>query len=298
MRSRSPAVLAAACLILASLASCGGDDGGGSSASGADQRSPVRSDGKRTAEVWAVGDGATPSPAARRVARMIAQAKPDRLIYLGDVYESGTAEEFERNYEPLYGRLAGVTAPTPGNHEWDNRDEGYDAYWAERGLPAGRHHYSFKTAGWEIVSLNSEAGLEDGSAQRRWLPRALSERGTCRIAVWHRPFLSAGRHGDQEQVEPLWDAVSGHAAIVLGGNDHDMQRFERRDGLVQFVSGAGGRELYEVDRSDPRLAFGEGDEYGALRLDLRPGAARYRFVALDGRTLDSGTIRCRRLGDT
>jgi hypothetical protein len=293
VKARLRAALVVTCLILAGLASCGGDGDGGSSGSRADRPSPVRSDGKRTAQVWAVGDGATPGPTARRVARMIARANPDRLLYLGDVYESGTAEEFERNYEPIYGRFARVTAPTPGNHEWDNRDEGYDAYWAQKGLPTGRHHYSFKTAGWEIIGLNSEAGLEDGSSQRRWLPQALAEPGTCRIAFWHRPFQSAGRHGDQEQVEPLWRAVSGHAAIVIGGNDHDMQRFERRDGLVQFVSGAGGRELYEVDRSDPRLAFGEGDEYGALRLDLRPGAARYRFVALDGRALDSGTIRCR-----
>jgi hypothetical protein len=288
-------VLAAVWLvILAGLGSCGGDDDepGGS---GHDRPSPVRSDERRTAEVWAVGDGATPGPAARRVARMVTRAEPDRLIYLGDVYESGTAEEFDRNYERVYGRLTRVTAPTPGNHEWDNRDEGYDAYWAEQGLPTGRHHYSFKTAGWEVIALNSEAGLEDGSGQRRWLPRALRERGTCRIAFWHRPFQSAGRHGDQRQVRPLWDAVRGHAAIVIGGNDHDMQRFKRRDGLVQFVSGAGGRELYEVDRSDPRLAFGEGDEYGALRLDLRPGSARYRFVAVDGRTLDSGMIRCRPL---
>jgi hypothetical protein len=65
--------------------------------------------------------------------------------------------------------------------------------------------------------------------------------------------------------------------------------------LVQFVSGAGGRELYEIDRGDPRLAFAEGDHYGALRLDLSPGEARYRFVTLGGRTLDAGTIRCRRL---
>jgi len=295
VRARPPAVLAAVCLILAGLASCGGDGDGGSNASPADQPSPVSSDGKRAAQVWAVGDAATPGPAARRVARMIARAEPDRLLYLGDVYESGTAEEFERNYEPIYGRLADITAPTPGNHEWDNREEGYDAYWAERGLPTGRHHYSFKTAGWEIVSLNSEAGLEDGSSQRRWLPRALSEPGTCRIAFWHRPFRSAGRHGDQEQVEPLWEAVSGHAAIVIGGNDHGMQRFEPRDGLVQFVSGAGGRHLYEVDRSEPGLAFGEGDEYGALRLDLRPGSARYGFVNVEGETLDSGTIRCRPL---
>jgi hypothetical protein len=287
---------AAAAIALAALAgACGGDPSNGSSGSRDTQGDAVRSDSKRSAEVWAVGDGATEGPAAGRVARMIARARPDRVLYLGDVYESGTADEYERNYRPTYGALNDVTAPTPGNHEWDNRDQGYDEYWGAAGVPTDRHHYSFKTAGWEVLSLNSEAGLEDGSAQRRWLRRAVEERGTCRIAFWHRPFMSASRHGDQRQVAPLWEGVSGHAVIVLGGNDHGMQRFEPRDGLVQFVSGAGGRELYEVDRSDPRLAFGEGDEYGALRLDLRPGVARYRFVALGGDTLDSGTIRCRPL---
>jgi Calcineurin-like phosphoesterase len=277
----------------APLGGCGdGDDSGGSPG---EQASPVRSDSRRAAEVWAVGDGATGGPAARRVVRMIERADPDRVLYLGDVYEHGTAEEYERNYDPTYGTFADVTAPTPGNHEWDTRDEGYDAYWRAAGVPTDEHHYSFKTAGWELISLNSEAGLERDSSQRRWLRRALAERGNCRIAFWHRPFQSAGRHGDQRQVEPLWRAVSGHAVIVIGGNDHDMQRFKPRDGLVQFVSGAGGRHLYDVDGDDPRLAFADDDRYGALRLDLRPGVARYHFVADDGETLDSGTIRCRRL---
>ena len=81
------------------------------------------------AVVWAVGDAATPLPAARRVAGAIRNARPDRFLYLGDVYEYGTATEFRRSYDPLYGTLAGITEPTPGNHEWGNRFSGYYPYW-------------------------------------------------------------------------------------------------------------------------------------------------------------------------
>ena len=86
-----------------------------------------------------------------------------------------------------------IAAPTPGNHEWANRAEGYDPYWKAAGLVTNRHFYSFRTAGWEIISLNSESGLERGSPQRRWLERRVRRRGTCRIAFWHRPFQNAGR---------------------------------------------------------------------------------------------------------
>ena len=91
---------------------------------------------------------------------MVARSKPDRLLYLGDVYDEGTREEFESNYKPAYGRFDSIAAPTPGNHEWHNRTEGYDPYWKAAGLVTNRHYYSFKTAGWEIISLNSESGLE------------------------------------------------------------------------------------------------------------------------------------------
>jgi 3',5'-cyclic AMP phosphodiesterase CpdA len=291
------AVLAIAVALGATAATLLGDDEP-QTAKRSDASFPV-TDSKRSATIWAVGDGADGDARAKQVAELIERGRPDRVLYLGDVYERGTREEFADNYRTTFGRFGAITAPTPGNHDWPRHEEGYDPYWKQANprLPQNRHWYRFVIAGWEFLSLNSEEDHDPGSPQVRWLRRQVREPGTCRIAFWHRPFQSAGRHGDQEQVEPLWQAVSGHAAIVIGGNDHDMQRFERRDGLVQFVSGAGGRELYEVDRSDPRLAFGEGDEYGALRLDLRPGAARYRFVAVDGRTLDSGTIPCRPLSD-
>ena len=139
--------------------------------------------------------------------------------------------------------------------------------------------------GRERLSRAREAG--------RGAPPARAPR---RIALCPGRFRRAARPGDLAPVPPVWAAGRAHAAIVIGGNDHGMQRFEPRDGLVQFVSGAGGRHLYEVDRSEPGLAFGEGDEYGALRLDLRPGSARYSFVNVEGDTLDSGTIRCRPIG--
>lgn len=53
---------------------------------------------REKATVWAVGDGADGSVAARKVARPIRAGKPSRLLYLGDVYGSGSASEFRDNY--------------------------------------------------------------------------------------------------------------------------------------------------------------------------------------------------------
>jgi hypothetical protein len=73
-----------------------------------------------------------------------------------------------------------------------------------------------------------------------------------------------------------------------------MQRLKPRDGIVEFVSGAGGHERHNA-WADSRTAFVNDRDWGALRLRLEPGRATYRFVAVDGRTLDSGKVQCRRV---
>jgi acid phosphatase type 7 len=253
---------------------------------------PVRA---RRAVVWAVGDGASASSEAKALARRIAAGRPDRFLYLGDVYASGTADEFRRNYRSVYGALDRVTAPTPGNHDWPRHRQGYDPYWSRVRGKRTPAYYAFRVAGWQLLSLNSEIRHDRGSRQLRWLRATLARgRGTCRLAFWHRPRFSAGEHGDQHDVAPLWNALRNRAAIVLGGHDHDMQRFAPIAGITQFVSGAGGKSLYRVDRDDRRLAFADDRVYGALRLVLTPRAARYAFVAASGRVLDTGVLRCRR----
>ena len=247
--------------------------------------------------MWAVGDGADGGKYADQVVDMIGRSRFDLLLYLGDVYDEGTRSEFGRHYAPSWGRFARRTAPTSGNHEWPNRRVGYNAYWKQVRGTAPPAYYSFRAGGWELISLNSEIRGAELGAQTDWLRRLVKRRrGTCRLAFWHRARHSAStRHGDEGDVDALWTPLKGRAAAVVAAHDHDMQRLMPIDGIVPFVSGAGGASLYEIDRSDPRLAFGDDENVGALRLELRPGRARWAFVTAAGETIDSGSTTCRRL---
>ena len=246
------------------------------------------------AEVWAVGDGADGAEPAARVVRLIARARPDRFVYLGDVYETGTAAEFRDRFGGPYRPLLRITLPTPGNHDWPRHDDGYDPFWARITGRRPPNFYAQRLAGWELLSLNSEEPLDADTDQLRWLRRKVAPRGDCRIAFWHRPRFASGKHGDQRDVEPLWSAVRGRAALVLNGHEHSMQLLRPRSGTTQLVAGSGGHGHYAVNEDDERLAWSNDTDYGALRLDLRPGRARFTFVAEDGRALRSGEVRCSR----
>ena len=86
--SRAPIALV---LLLGLLAGCGNDDLQAASRSGA--------------IVWAVGDGGNGSDEARRVADLIRTDRPRRVLYLGDVYETGTATDFRDRFASVYGSL-------------------------------------------------------------------------------------------------------------------------------------------------------------------------------------------------
>jgi hypothetical protein len=79
---------------------------------------------------------------------------------------------------------------------------------------------------------------------------------------------------------------------VLSGHDHDMQQFKPSGGLTQIVAGSGGESHYAVRSSDPRLAFSDDTDYGALRLTLQPRSATWAFVSESGRTLHTGSVSC------
>ncbi len=241
--------------------------------------------------VWSVGD-ADGSDNSRAVARRIAADRPDRVLYLGDVYDNGSIRDFRNGYDPVFGGLARITAPTPGNHDWPAHFQGYDRYWRARTGAPTPPWYAFRVGGWRIISLNSEAPHNPGSVQLRWLSSKLRRsRGTCTLAFWHRPLQSAGRHGDQADVSPLWNALRGRARLVVNGHDHDLQRLRARDGITQFVAGAGGKSRYGLGE-DERVVFGDDQHDGALRIALRPGRAQLSFVAVDGAVLDRSTARC------
>ena len=253
---------------------------------------PAQAQSPQRALVWAVGDGGDGSRAAKTLAARIRSDRPDRFLYLGDVYPNGTAAEFRRNYTTVYGPLNRITEPTIGNHEWANRGSGYLPYWRRaKGRPQ-RLFYSFRLAGWEIINLNSQ--LPRSAAQLRWLRSRLSAApGTCRLAYFHLPRFSAGAlHGDQAAVAPLWNALRGHARLVVNAHEHTSQRFRLRDGLTEYVAGSGGAAHYRL-RRDPRLAWARTGTNGALRIVLEPGRARLEFRSAGGRLLDASRVTCR-----
>lgn len=249
---------------------------------------------KRVSVVWAIGDGADGGADSRAVASMVGAQHVDRLLYLGDVYETGTASEFQSNYDSAYHRFNRITVPTIGNHEWPNIATGYVPYWtAVRGTPPPLW-YATAASGWQLISLNSN--VPTSQVQLDWLRTEIQRTpryGTCRLAFMHHPVFSAGLHGDLSALQSAFGELRGHAAIVLAGHDHDMQRFKPVGGITQYVDGAGGRELYPVNRGDSRLAFADDTHHGALRINLRPGRAVLTFVAESGATLDSSVVNCR-----
>jgi Calcineurin-like phosphoesterase len=260
--------------------------GAAASGAGAAHASPTH------AVVWAVGDAATAGPAADRIAALVRSGRPDRFLYLGDVYETGTARDFRRWYHPRYGRLARITEPTIGNHEWANRFRGYYRYWAGQKGRKQPPWSKVEIAGWEIINLNSQAPHGTGSPQVRWLEDAVTGPGDCRIAFWHRPRYSAGAYAGALDLNPFWNRLSGHARIALSGHDHNLQRHSPQRGLTQYVVGAGGRARYSLRGGRSTMVWGRDDVNGALRMVLTPGRALLEFRGPRGQVLDRSHASC------
>jgi hypothetical protein len=276
-------VLALALVVLAGSAGCGAEP------------APAPRAPAPATVVWAIGDGADGSAAARRLARYVARRHPDRFLYLGDVYERGTAAEFRRHYAPLYGPLASRTDPVIGNHEYANRRRGYEPYWRHaRGWSAGtaRHRAYVDRSGWQILAYSSEA---DPASEAAWVRRAVAAHpGTCRIALGHRGRYVVADTLERDNVDqrPIWSQLAGRTAVNLVGHDHLSGRLAPIDGVTVLVSGAGGHDLRRLGRQRHTVAAVKTGVPTATRLVLRRGAAEFRQVDANGRVYDEGTIAC------
>jgi hypothetical protein len=118
----------------------------------------------------------------------------------------------------------------------------------------------------------------------------------------HHPRYSSGAvHGDSPAVRPLWQVAVRHQAdLALAGHDHEYERFRRMDanghlyrrGLVSFVAGTGGKELYSKGTTHLGSVKFDSRHFGVLALRLGAGRYAWRFTAINGRTIDAGVRRC------
>jgi 3',5'-cyclic AMP phosphodiesterase CpdA len=248
--------------------------------------------------------------ATARLARVIVAAHPAaRVITVGDhTYPDGTREEFARCYEPTWGALNAITAPSPGNHDYETEGGApYFEYFAHyRSDPAARTrgYYAFEVGGWHVVSLNSNLAMHPSSAQVRWLEASLAAADArCVLAYWHHPLFSSGFHGLQRRdpgrdTRAFWDVLARFDAdLIINGHAHMYERFARQtpsgdpaaDGIAEIVVGTGGASLDAVLRRKAGSVVVKNDAYGVLVLTLREASYDWVFVSVDGLIGDRST---------
>ena len=250
---------------------------------------------------------------------------PSATVFtLGDnAYESGTPAEFANCYQPTWGRAKARTRPALGDHDYadgaDRNATGYVGYFGTQLAPFGaaasdplRGWYSYNAGTWHVVVLNSSCGGSaipacSASAQLSWLQADLAANPvSCTLAVLHAPRWSSGSiHGSNASMQGYWDVLyQGGVELVMGGDDHDYERFAPQDGqgrykaagLRQMVVGTGGRSHYTFGNANSIVAGSEvrnDATFGILRLVLRPGSYEWEFVPeAGGSFMDAGSDVC------
>jgi acid phosphatase type 7 len=220
---------------------------------------PVKSATAVDRVVMAAGDIAcgTKSTGARckqfATSDLLLAGAPDAVLPLGDVqYECGGLADFQRFYDPSWGRLRSVTHPAVGNHEYSTSTDaasncyqapagaaGYYQYFGAAGTPlepactaSCKGYYSFDVGAWHLIAINSNCtkvgGCSANSPMEKWLRQDLAATGAaCVLAYWHHPRFTSGKLASEgTKMNDIWnDLVNAHADVVLAGHDHDYERF-------------------------------------------------------------------------
>lgn len=226
-----------------------------------------------------------------------------------NVYEQGSLAQFNRCYDPTWGRHEGRTKPVVGNREYGTAGaSGYFDYFGGAAGGRGKGYYSYDRGAWHIVALNSEcAQLKGGCAPTSpmltWLEGDLAANpARCTLAYFHRPLFSSGQNGNNAAMKPIWNVLyDANADVVVAGHDHVYERFARQTpsgtqsnrGIREFVVGTGGASHGKFMTVEPNSQVRNANTYGVLKLTLYPDSYSWRFVPVAGKTFtDSGDARC------
>jgi hypothetical protein len=251
---------------------------------------------------------------AAATAKLIEQI-PGAVFAAGDlVYERGTAEEFEKCYEPTWGKFKDRTRPALGNHEYGTPGAApYFAYWGEKAGPVGKGYYSYELGTWHIIVLNTNCaasglgGCAAGSPEEHWLKEDLAQHAhACILAYGHHALFSSGvlrSHAVHPELGALWqDLYAAHADLVLAGHEHSYERFAPQDpegrldpknGIREIVVGTGGRSHDFLGFATPNSEVRDWETYGVLKLALSAAGYSWQFIPEAGKTFrDSGSGVC------
>lgn len=243
------------------------------------------------------------SAAMPAIARLLTTLGGD-IFLAGDLaYPNGTTGEFQRCFDPDFGRFRARFWAAPGNHDYMTAAaDGYFTYFGDRAGPARRGYYSVRSASWRVLMLNSNIPLSRGSPQFEWARAELTANPSrCAMAVLHHPFDSSGPNGPNPSQRDLWDMLYGlNVDVVVSGHDHLYERHAPQDasqrsdparGIRLFIAGTGGAPPYARARAAVRSEVLH-SSFGLLRLKLEPALYEWEFLDVNGTVIDRGLTVC------
>jgi Calcineurin-like phosphoesterase len=169
------------------------------------------------------------------------------VVMLGDnLYHDDYQDEFLIPYKALLDRGVKFYA-TLGNHDRD-----LEQHFKPFNM-GDKDHYSFDEGNARFVALNSNH--PNDVAQIKWLDTVYNDAGDkWRIAFFHHPLYSSGIHSAEgrDVIRPAFEEplVRNRVNVVLSGHEHLYERIRPQRGIYHFVSGGGGRSLYDYKASD------------------------------------------------
>jgi len=170
------------------------------------------------------------------------------VLMLGDnLYHDDYEGEFLQPYKELLDRGV-IFYAAIGNHDRDLEIHFKPFHMNDQ------DHYSFDQGNARFAALNSNHPADP--AQIKWLDGVYTDAGDkWKIAFFHHPLYSSGQHAaeSREVIRPALEQalVRNHVDVVFSGHEHLYERIKPQQGGIRyFVSGGGGRTLYDFHKSD------------------------------------------------
>ena len=184
-----------------------------------------------------------------KIADMVAEEKPDMIIFTGDI-DSNSRNYIHYLQHTIFERKLWNMAeyyPVRGNHEstyWL-----YDAFFD---LPNDKSYYSFDRMGMHFIVLdcwNVYKPLEE--KQMQWLKKDLEKNKNKPISVaMHVPLFTSGKYEPYNEPDLLALFDKYNVLFVFSAHVHSYERSLYK-GTNYIVTAGGGAPLYPVTRDNP-----------------------------------------------
>jgi 3',5'-cyclic AMP phosphodiesterase CpdA len=273
---------------------------GAALAQGQELRLPNKPDSLKFA---VIGDTGTASHQQNEVGALMESYRQkfpfELVIMVGDnMYGRQGPQDFVSKFEAPYKAMldAGVKFYAAlGNHD-DPGQRNYKFFNMN-----GERYYTFRGAG-------GLAGKVEGAAVRffaldsnymdktqiDWLEKELAASGSeWKICFFHHPLYSSARtHGSSLDLrailEPLF--VRYGVSVVFAGHDHVYERTKPQQGIVHFVSGAGGSLRKGDLRKSEFTAVGYDQDFHFMLVEIAGDEMHFQAISRTGSTVDAGVV--------